>query len=830
MLKHLTPTIILCLCVALMTGMPGNAQDATDEPLPAITATQPAVVATVRPATAQVAQYDLLTLPVEVDPELYTNPFDSADIEVVAVFDAPSGRQLVLPGFWLQPYVDNCTAPCMQEALEADGPPQWQVRIAPDEPGTWFYAIQVRDDGSLVSTTQGQVDVTVAERGGFVDVAANRRYFTLSGNQPYFPIGHNLSWSWDATGGWHAYDRWFESLAASGGNYARLVVDVPWFVGLEWNVVGNYTASQDAAYRLDQILELAAKHGVRLQLVLLWSQSLRTYNGAPVLVPREPARPDTSADWNRNPYNRANGGMLSTPSQFFDNDTSEALFKRRLRYIAARWGYSPDVFAWELTDEIDMVSTNNDLTIPWVQIMATYLRQIDQDRHLITVGSRSTNDRLTQTALLDFTQGRVYQSLPIESTFEQEPVVVETIRRSLRLNTTPTLLTGYSLNPWYEPTESDPDGVHFQNTLWASVLAGAGGSAASEWGSTYVIPRQLQRYYAPLAAYVSGVDWSELNLQSAEAMLLGADVDAYTPLRVSGFDREFRIRPSTAVVRTLGPDGVYPGIAGMSGYLYGRSFNTDFAQPQTYRVSLPVDTYLEVGIRLVSDQAPARLSIQVDSLPAVEFTLAPSTRGAALRIPLPAGEHRITLDNTGEDWLELDYLQVDHLVAPGRVLTLRDSTAGVALSWIQHRAYTWDNIAAGGTPAPLDLAYRLDEMPPGRYLVELWNPLTGAVTGEEIVRVGEDGVLRFQMLPLRQQLAIRAFRQVDAPPPTPGATETPETTETSESSIVFPASEDNDFQSLLDQLPVPLVGTDANTDPVPMGATETPTAPTEGTS
>src|SRR5690606_39197649 len=112
----------------------------------------------------------------------------------------------------------------------------------------------------------------------------------------------------------------------------------------------------------------------------------------------------------------------------------------------------------------------------------------------------------------------------------------------------------------------------------------------------------------------------------------------------------------------------------------------------------------------------ARLSIVVDDAAPVELALAPSSRGVSLRVPLPVGEHLVTLSNTGEDWLELDYLQVDRLVAPARALTLRDNRSGVVLAWLQHRDYTWDRVAAGNTPSPLTLTYRLDEMPPGRYL------------------------------------------------------------------------------------------------------------------
>src|SRR5690606_26730576 len=214
-----------------------------------------------------------------------------------------------------------------------------------------------------------------------------------------------------------------------------------------------------------------------------------------------------------------------------------------------------------------------------------------------------------------------------------------------------------------------------------------------------------------------------------------------------------------AATRVFSGDGIYPGVAGVPAYLYGQTYNRELAQPQMYRVTVPVDTYFEAGVRASSEQAMARLAISVDDVPAAEMRLSPGTRPAARRVPLAAGEHVIVLENTGEDWLELEYLEVGAIVAPARVLTLRDTTEGVALAWIQHRDYTWENAAAEVTPEPLEMTYLLDEMPPGRYLVELWDPLTGEVLGEESLRVREDGLLRFDLLPLTRQLALRIFRQ-----------------------------------------------------------------------
>jgi hypothetical protein len=76
---------------------------------------------------------------------------------------------------------------------------------------------------------------------------------------------------------------------------------------------------------------------------------------------------------------------------------------------------------------------------------------------------------------------------------------------------------------------------------------------------------------------------------------------------------------------------------------------------------------------------------------------------------------------------------------------------------LQHRDYIWQNAAV--ERPPLLFQYRLNQMPPGRYVAEVWHPLTGEVMGEELVTVGDDGVLAFDLLPMDTQLAVRAFRQ-----------------------------------------------------------------------
>ncbi len=82
-----------------------------------------------------------------------------------------------------------------------------------------------------------------------------------------------------------------------------------------------------------------------------------------------------------------NGGPAATPKDFFTNAESKAMYKNRLRYLIARWGYSPAIAAWEFFNEIDnavftptphdSVLIEHQVITQWHDEMSTYLKNND---------------------------------------------------------------------------------------------------------------------------------------------------------------------------------------------------------------------------------------------------------------------------------------------------------------------------------------------------------------------------------------------------------------------------------------------------------------------
>lgn len=694
----------------------------------------------------------------------YNNPYDPDQIDVSATFSPPSGTPIRVPAFYIQPYAQTCEQDCTAEVLETSGEGTWQVRFAPHQVGIWRYRVRASFGDQQTTLREGRFEAVTSERRGFIRVAPNGRYFAFDDGSSYFPVGQNLGWSWEGGGGIFTFLAWMDKLAASGANYARIYIDVPWFIGLEWeSPPGQYNnEGQKAAWRLDRIVEAAEERDIYLQLVLIWHQSFQFYTGAPVVIPREPRRPNQDADFDNTPYNAQLGGLLQNPGAIFLDSFSQGLLARRLRYIAARWGYSSHIMAWEVVDSLDQMDNFEPArAVEWLNSLISVIRENDPFTHLITAGTQQFQPEFIASAALDFTQSRLYQTRPIESAQDQVTRTIETTNQThAAAENRPTLLSEFSLNPWFEPTTDDPTGVHIRNTIWAAVFSGAAGSAMSWWWDTYIDPQALYSIYTPLALYTRDLDWNSLDLRPTDVSLIAEEAITYTPLRIEDFNRRFLVSAPENVVYRVTADGTMPPTTQMSSYLYGKRYNADNSRAQTFIITPPVPTTLALNIVAVSTAANARLEVQLDGTPISSLDLTAGTRDLTVNVPLPAGRHTVIIDNLGDDWLELGYIEIADYRSPMRAMALTDSSAGVALVWLHHRTYNWEDVQSN-TPRPaLNFRLEIPEMPAGTYRIEFWDTLTGNVIGEDFVMVAPDSgnVLPITLLPVTEQLAIRAFR------------------------------------------------------------------------
>jgi hypothetical protein len=93
--------------------------------------------------------------------------------------------------------------------------------------------------------------------------------------------------------------------------------------------------------------------------------------------------------WDTNPFNLANSGPLATPDEVFTDPYAREIFRRYLRYAVARWGYSPNLLAWELWNESDLAEQppTIDPVVDWHREMARLLHELDANDHLVTTST-----------------------------------------------------------------------------------------------------------------------------------------------------------------------------------------------------------------------------------------------------------------------------------------------------------------------------------------------------------------------------------------------------------------------------------------------------------
>ncbi len=308
-------------------------------------------MACIRPlVNTNIPKWSKLELELDVAREVQ-NPFDPGQMDLRVRFVGPNRNLHVVPAFF-------------------DGA-RWKARFTPTTEGAWT-ATAMLAAASPIETMPVRFTVVAPRETarGFVHVDKRNPYtLAFDDGTPFFAIGLNLGWWKDDP--IKDYTRWMDALAANGGNTMRVWM-APWSFALEWNdtPLGDYTNRMQRAAWLDTVFELAEQRGIYVQLVLLnHGQFSET----------------TNAEWHENPFNVKKGGFLKSPVEFATDPRAKALFKQRLRYIAARWGYSTNLLAWEWWNEVNFTPiVETKLHKAWIEEMTPALMQHDPNDHLLT--------------------------------------------------------------------------------------------------------------------------------------------------------------------------------------------------------------------------------------------------------------------------------------------------------------------------------------------------------------------------------------------------------------------------------------------------------------
>lgn len=722
--RSLSPLLVVCTVAG--AGLGPAAAPARAEAAPAsFSQAGPLAIRSVTPSCFTVERYGLLELRVDLS-ATYQNPFDPDEIDVTARVRAPSGRVFTVPGFLYQPYARRRDG--NNERMTPTGPPEWRVRFAPTETGTHTCVVTARDRTGQVESQPVRFRVAAGRRPGFVRVSRqDPHYFQFDSGAPYFAIGANVCWA--GAGGTYDYDQWFPHYAAAGCNYARLwlgpfdlfTLERTREPGREDTGLGRY--DQANAWRLDYVLQLAERQGIYLMLCIDSFNSLRI---------SEPY-----AFYATNPYRREQGGMLARPEEFFTNAEARRVFKNRLRYLVARYGYSPHVLSWEFWNEVDIIERYVSPEVrQWHQEMSRYVRGIDPWKHLQTTSyARSDGDPAVDgLPEMDYVQTHSYGARDIAA-------VLSSWSRRKRAFGKPHYVGEFGLDAGGPGNDRDPDGLSLHNGLWATVMSGDAGTGMLWWWDSYIEPRNLYGHFAALARFVQGIDWPRERFRPTDRVSVAFSkpaanaelVDLVLEPAAASWEPSPANRPNTFVIPRTGK---VEGMERMSTVVHGVRNHPTLHNPATFEVDYARPGRFVVRVREVSGHGGAALKILLDGRVALEkdFPDTDNSTRSLLQyngdyaIEVPAGRHTVVVENTGNDWFFASYVLPAYVESrEPRLRAWALVGRRLSLAWVQHQDSTWSKRAGGTVARPVSGAVAgIPVSGPGRWRVEVWNTYTGS--------------------------------------------------------------------------------------------------------
>jgi len=349
------------------------------------------------------SQYQKVEMDIYLKAE-WENPNDAEEISLDMIVHSPSGNEQKVPCFYF--------------TGESGEKSQWKVRYTPAEVGEYrYHFVLSQKNETNVETKAANFSVNESDGKGILHV--NDLWTLRYDNGELFRgIGENICWEsrdFDDSKYFQKlheeskfnYEYMIRKLTANGGNFFRTWM-IYWNLPVDWKMVKNnqrYTNSEtlyndSGTRKMDRLVELCDSLNVHIMV------ALESHAGM------------MGQGWELNSYNIKNGGTAITQEEFFTLESAKKQYKNKLRYMVARYGYSPAIGAWEFFNEIDNVMYNrgeeffikDEIITQWHDEMSTYLKEIDPYEHIVTT-SVSHREVAGMYALknIDINQRHIYR-------------------------------------------------------------------------------------------------------------------------------------------------------------------------------------------------------------------------------------------------------------------------------------------------------------------------------------------------------------------------------------------------------------------------------------
>jgi hypothetical protein len=360
---------------------------------------------------------------------------------------------------------------------------------------------------SLWLAANGHLFAQESSEAAFVRVSSvDSHYFELSDGSPFIPIGLNLSamGNLDTEQGLGRMEGWLTSLSNHGGNFARVWLSSP-FWDVEHEASGRY--DPEKAKRIDALLKMARRHGIRLKLTLEHFREIDPESGY-------------SKGWAlKSLHHVSRGGTATSMTDWFEGEESRKRFEKKLDWFSNRYGNDPYVFGWELWNEVNAARSGSYLD--WTEHMLLELdRRFPKNLVMQSLGSfdrpgnRQTYEEMVTLEGNEVAQVHRYLDLGAELEICHGPVdllCAEAIRELIAMEPDRPILLAESgaVQPRhtgpFELYSKDTEGMILHDVLFAPFFAGAAGTGQIWHWEHYVNRNDLWRHFDRFAEAVAKI-------------------------------------------------------------------------------------------------------------------------------------------------------------------------------------------------------------------------------------------------------------------------------------------------------------------------------------